>query len=145
MLHVVYLSFFFKLCSSVKVRESFVHSYGTISDTMCYFVLEGVAFCRRVLLRTCDPSVVPESLDIQPLVDLVNEDVLLDYGKTAVLEAELECYRDRFASSAEFVAFVGNNLYFTVIIEAEVFVVQGRSVCIDCSFTGVLYVCAWLS
>ena len=51
-------------------------------------------------------------------------------GKTAVIEAELECYRGQIASSAEFDACFENCFYIVKIIDVEVFAVQGLSGCI---------------
>ena len=94
---------------------------------MFLFVMEASAFYRRVPLRTCDSSLVPESHDFQTWVELMEDDVVLDPGKAAVSEAELGCYRGRFARSAELNACVESCFYFLKIIGVQVFAVQGLS------------------
>ena len=100
---VVLINAMFSCCVLfLLVKESSWHSFGSDSDRLCYFVVEAGASCRRLLLRTCDSSLVPEPRDIQAWVELMEDDVVSDHGKTAVLEAELECFRGQFASPAEF-------------------------------------------
>ena len=105
---------------------------------MCYLVLEAGAFRRNVLLRTCDLSFVPESHDIQAWVELMEHDVVPDPGKATVSEPELECYRGRFASTAQLDACVGNCLYFLKVIGVEVISVQKVKACINCSVASLV-------
>ena len=120
------------------VKESFVHNFGSDSDKMSYFVAKASVFCRRVLLRTCVSSLLPESHDIQAWVELMEYDIVPDSGKTADSEPELGCSRRRFASSTEFDACVGNSLYFLKIIAVKVFAFQVLSGCINGSLTSLL-------
>ena len=108
-------------------KESFCHSFGSNSDRMFHFLEEASALYRRVLLNKCDSSLAPESHDIQTWVELMEDDVMLDPGKAAVSEAELGCYRGRFARSAELYASVESCFYFPKIIGVQVFAVQGLS------------------
>ena len=64
--------------------------------------------------------------------------LLLDPGKTAVLEVELECCCGLFASSADFDVSVVHCLSFLKIIGAEVFAVQGLSGCTYRSFASLV-------
>ena len=64
--------------------ESFVHSFGTDSDRMCYFVVQAGTFCRSVLLPTCDLSLVQETRDILVWVEMMEDDVVSDPWKAPV-------------------------------------------------------------
>ena len=109
------------------VNEGFFRSFCSNSDRKSYSAVEARAFCWKLFLRTCDLLSVPESHDIKPWVELMENDVIPDPGTTAVLEAELECYRGWFASSAEFDACARKCLYFLWIIGVELFAVKGMS------------------
>ena len=105
---------------------------------MCYFVVEDGTFFRRVLVCICDSSLIPETHGIEAWVELMEDYVMPDPGKTAVFEVELEYYRAWFASFAEFDACVGNGFLFLKIIGVEVLAVQGLSSCIDRSFESLV-------
>ena len=63
---------------------------------MCYFEVEASSFCGKLLLRTCVSALVPESHEIRAWAEIMEDDDV-GSGETAILEAELECYRGRFA------------------------------------------------
>ena len=100
---VVLINAMFSCCVLIfLVKESFLHSFGSKSDRLFYFVVEAGSFCWTLLLRTCDSSLVPESHYIQAWVELMKNDVVQDPEEKAVLEAELACDRGQCASYSEF-------------------------------------------
>ena len=112
------------------------HSFGPDSDRKCYFVMEAGVFCQRLPLHICNYVTTTRITWNPTWVGLMEDHLVPDLGKTAMIEAEPQCYCGRFDSSAAFDACVGNCLL--KICGVEVFAVQRLRCWIYCSLASLV-------